>query len=62
MRDFMIPIFVAVSGKQSAPSIMDAMVILGPDITRARLRHGLNTLGSPSKKEGKRWEKEFRKI
>ncbi|OUS32345.1 glutamate--tRNA ligase [Gammaproteobacteria bacterium 45_16_T64] len=60
MRDFMIPIFVAVSGKQSAPSIMDAMEILGPDMTRARLRAGLATLGAPSKKELKRLEKEFK--
>ncbi|PCJ47194.1 MAG: hypothetical protein COA99_01305 [Moraxellaceae bacterium] len=60
MRDFMIPVFVAVSGKQSAPSIMDAMAILGPDMTRARLRAGLQVMGTPSKKEMKRWEKEFR--
>jgi len=62
MRDFMIPVFVAVSGKQSAPSIMDAMEILGPDMTRARLRAGLNTVGGPSKKEMKRLEKEFRNL
>ncbi|MBV1919685.1 MAG: glutamate--tRNA ligase, partial [Pseudomonadales bacterium] len=62
MRDFMIPVFVAVSGKQSAPSIMDAMEILGPDMTRARLRAGLNVVGGPSKKEMKRLEKEFRNI
>ncbi|OUR92510.1 glutamate--tRNA ligase [Gammaproteobacteria bacterium 42_54_T18] len=62
MRDFMIPVFVAVSGKQSAPSIMDAMDILGPDMTRARLRAGLNVVGGPSKKEMKRLEKEFRNL
>ncbi len=62
MRDYMIPVFVAVSGKQSAPSIMDAMEILGPDMTRARLRAGLNTVGGPSKKEMKRLEKEFKNL
>lgn len=62
MRDFMIPVFVAVSGKQSAPSIMDAMEILGPDMTRARLRAALGVVGSPSKKEMKRWEKEYRNL
>jgi len=62
LRDFMIPVFVAVSGRQSAPSIMDAMEILGPDMTRARLRHGLGVMGVPSKKETKRWEKEFRSL
>jgi glutamyl-tRNA synthetase len=59
MRDFMTPLFVAISGRQSAPSIMEAMAHLGPDMTRARLRHALSLLGDPSKKEQKRWEKEF---
>ena len=60
MKDFMMPLFVAVSGRSAAPSIMDAMVILGSDMTRARLRHALDLLGGPSKKEAKAWEKEFR--
>ncbi|MEN8667771.1 MAG: glutamate--tRNA ligase family protein, partial [Ketobacter sp.] len=60
MKDFMMPLFVAVSGRSAAPSIMDAMVILGSDMTRARLRHALDVLGGPSKKEAKAWEKEFR--
>ena len=38
------------------------MSILGPDMVRARLRHAVNTVGGPSKKEAKRWEKEFRVI
>jgi glutamyl-tRNA synthetase len=60
MKDFMMPLFVAVSGRSAAPSIMDAMVILGSDMTRARLRHALDLLGGPSKKEAKAWDKEFR--
>ncbi|MBA56265.1 MAG: glutamate--tRNA ligase [Pseudomonadales bacterium] len=62
MKDFMMPLFVAISGRAAAPSIMDAMVILGSDMTRARLRHALDLLGGPSKKEAKAWEKEFRNI
>ena len=62
MKDFMMPMFVAISGRAAAPSIMDAMVILGSDMTRARLRHALDLLGGPSKKEAKAWEKEFRNI
>ncbi|RLT96369.1 glutamate--tRNA ligase [Ketobacter sp.] len=60
MKDFMMPLFVAISGRAAAPSIMDAMVILGSDMTRARLRHAIDLLGGPSKKETKAWEKEFR--
>jgi len=36
------------------------MVVLGPDMTRARLRHALNTLGGVSKKKLKKLEKEYR--
>jgi len=62
MKDFMMPMFVAISGRSAAPSIMDAMVILGSDMTRARLRAALDLLGGPSKKEAKNWEKEYRDI
>ena len=60
MKDFMLPLFIAVSGRQTAPSIMDAMAIIGSDMTRARLRHALDLLGGASKKETKEWEKEYR--
>jgi len=43
-------------------SVFDAMVILGPDMSRARLRHALNVMGGPSKKEAKRWDKEYRTL
>ncbi|CBL46799.1 Glutamyl-tRNA synthetase [gamma proteobacterium HdN1] len=62
MRDFMIPIFVAIAGKPQAPSITDAMGILGADISRARVRHALGVVGGPSKKEVKAWEKQYRAI
>lgn len=62
MKDFMLPLFIAVSGRPTAPSIMDAMAIIGSDLTRARLRHALELLGGPSKKEAKEWEKEFRSM
>ena len=60
LKDFMMPLFVAVSGRPTAPSIMDAMAIIGSDMTRARLRHALEVAGGPSKKEAKAWEKEYR--
>ena len=36
---------------------MQSMVTIGPDLTFARLRHALEIIGSPSKKELKVWEK-----
>lgn len=59
IRDFLPPLFVAMSGKPSAPPLFDTMAILGPDITRARLRHALAALGGVSKKETKAWEKDY---
>ena len=53
------PLFVAVSGKSSAYSIPDSMSILGPDLTRARLRNAISVLGGVSKKAAKRLEKEY---
>ncbi|MBL4606303.1 MAG: glutamate--tRNA ligase [Pseudomonadales bacterium] len=59
LRNFMPPIFMAITGKSSATPLMDSMAILGPDMTRARLRHALGVVGGVSKKELKRLEKEF---
>jgi glutamyl-tRNA synthetase len=53
------PLFVAISGKSSAYSIPDSMSILGPDLTRARLRNAISVLGGVSKKAAKRLEKEY---
>lgn len=60
LRDFLQPFFVAMSGSTVCPPLFDAMMILGPDITRARVRHALNTLGGVSKKKTKLLEKEYR--
>jgi glutamyl-tRNA synthetase len=62
VRDFLFPLFVAISGSSASVSVLDSMEILGPDLSRARLRHAVNLLGAPSKKEGKRWEKEFKDL
>jgi len=50
------------SGTKVCPPLFDAMTIVGPDITRARLRHALLALGGVSKKQAKNLEKEFRSI
>jgi glutamyl-tRNA synthetase len=59
IKDFLAPLFIAVCGSTSSISVMEAMVFLGPDLTRARLRHAVNILGGISKKKNKKLEKEF---
>jgi glutamyl-tRNA synthetase len=62
MGDFMHPIFVAIAGTPNSWSVMDSMALLGPDITRARLRNALQVLGGFSKKETKRVEKAYQAL
>ncbi|KEQ17437.1 glutamate--tRNA ligase [Endozoicomonas numazuensis] len=62
LGDFNHPIFVAIAGTPNSWSVMDSMAILGADMTRARLRHAVNVLGGLSKKETKRFEKEFKML
>lgn len=53
------PLFVALSGEKVAYSIPDSMAILGPDMTRSRLRNAIETCGGVSKKAAKRLEKAY---
>jgi glutamyl-tRNA synthetase len=53
------PLFVALSGEKVAYSIPDSMAILGPDMTRARLRAAIDACGGVSKKAAKRLEKAY---
>ena len=59
IRDFLFPLFVAIAGTSQSVSVVDSMSILGPDMSRARLRYALDVVGGPSKKQTKSWEKEF---
>lgn len=61
-KDLFALLFVAITGNANSVSVFDAMVILGPDLSRARLRHALQLMGTPSKKEAKRWDKEYRTL
>ena len=62
IRDFLAPLFIAVSGQPVAPPLFDSMVVLGPDMTRARIRHALNALGGVSKKQTKKLDSEYRQL
>lgn len=62
IRDFLFPLFVAMSGKAVSTSVIESINILGIDITRARIRHGMTVIGGISKKKAKSLEKEFRAL
>ncbi len=62
IRDYLFPLFVAISGTPVSTSVYDSMAILGADMTRTRLRHAVNTLGGLSKKQTKKWEKDYREF
>ena len=58
-KELFAPLFIAIAGGTSGYSMPDSMAILGPDMTRARLRKALDVLGGVSKKALKRLEKEY---
>jgi len=62
IRDFLFPLFVAISGKSVSTSVVDSISILGLDMTRARLRHAIAILGGISNKDAKGLEKEFQQM
>lgn len=59
IRDFLLPLFIAISGRTVSLPLFDSMVFLGPDLTRARIRDALAVMGV-SKKQSKRLEKQYR--
>ena len=59
LRDFVFPLFVAVSGRATALPLFDSMAFLGPDLTRTRLRSALAALGGISNKATRRLDKDF---
>ena len=62
IRDALFPLFIAITGKAVSVSVIDAIAILGLDVSRARIRHAVEVLGGVSKKEAKRLEKTYREL
>lgn len=62
IRDLLFPFFIAITGQAVSLSVIDAMTVLGLDLTRARIRNALDVLGGVSKKESKRLEKDYREF
>ncbi|MEQ9462410.1 MAG: glutamate--tRNA ligase [Haliea sp.] len=62
IKDLLAPLFVAVAGSSASFSVVDSMAMLGPDMSRARLRHAIEVLGGVSKKAAKRLEKAYAEL
>ena len=62
IKDFFAPLFVAISGSSASISVIDSMAILGPDMSRARIRFALDQLGGVGKKKLKKLEKSYQDI
>ena len=62
VKDFLAPLFVAIAGSSTSFSVVDSMALLGPDMSRARIRHAIDVLGGVSKKAQKRLEKEYAEL
>ena len=60
IRDFLFPLFIAITGKSVSISVIDSIYILGIDLTRARLRDAISALGGIPNKTVKSWEKQFK--
>lgn len=64
IKVYLQPVFMAISGSTTSTSVLDAMVILGPDMSRARLRFALDLVsgGGVSKKLTKKLEKAYQEF
>lgn len=62
MKDVMPPLFIAIAGTTASISVVDSMEILGPEISRARIRHAIDVLGGVGKKKLKKLEKRYQQL
>jgi len=59
VKDLLAPLFIAIAGSSASISVVDSMELLGPDMSRMRIRHAIEVLDGVSKKSMKQLEKEF---
>ena len=59
IRDFVAPLFVAISGRSVSLPLFDSMAVLGSELTRSRLRSAIDELGGISNKKLKKLDKEW---
>lgn len=55
LKDVIRPFYIAITGQPQGVPLFDAIVHLGRDIIRERLRHAMELLGPASKKEIEAW-------
>ncbi|HTU81542.1 MAG TPA: glutamate--tRNA ligase [Candidatus Acidoferrales bacterium] len=55
-RDVARPFYVAITGSPTSIPLYDSMELLGREIVRERLRHALELLGPPTKRELEEWK------
>ena len=62
IREFLFPLFVAITGNAISVSVIESISILGIDMVRMRLRTAIDILGGISKKKQKAFDKEYREL
>ncbi|MCB1705973.1 MAG: glutamate--tRNA ligase [Halioglobus sp.] len=62
VKELLAPLFIAIAGSSASFSVVDSMALLGPDMSRARIRHAIDVLGGVSKKAAKQLEKDYRAL
>ena len=61
LREFLFPLFIAISGREVSLPLFDSLIFLGPDLCRGRLRDALEVFAI-SGKERKRLDKALDKL
>lgn len=62
LRDFLFPLFVAVTGQATSTPIFETMAVVGQELCRIRLRNGLSALGGFTSSESDALAKEFKAL
>ena len=62
LRDFLAPLFVAISGSRVSPPLFLSMEVLGKDLGVVRLREAREALGTLGRKKQVKLLKRFRKV
>ena len=62
LREFLSPLFVAITGKSVSISVIESIAIIGIDVSRARIRDAVKVLGGISKKMQKSLSAEYREL
>ncbi|MCY4428301.1 MAG: glutamate--tRNA ligase, partial [Halieaceae bacterium] len=62
MKDFLPPLFIAITGSTASFSVFDAMELLGSDMSLARIRRAIEVLGGVSNKAAKKLQREYAQL